>query len=254
MLVDAVSICHALQQLKRDSGKKTKVCSIGYPDMLFNVIDLKNILLKEMYDVSFVENLREALYKSDFMSRPSSEVYVEPESFFEALGCSIDVLDIVSHRGVEILADLNQPGSTRRFSEQYDFVIDNGSLEHCFNIGEAMINAARLVRSGGVVMHMSPISMINHGFFNLCPTFFCDFYSANGFRRTELYARGHVTGKRFEIHPYKRFKINGEEATMTFLAKREVKGSSVLNKLRRNNFVYPTQYKYKSLIEAAKPL
>jgi hypothetical protein len=36
------------------------------------------------------------------------------------------------------------------------------------------------VRLGGVIAHVSPLSMMNHGFFNISPTLWSDFYGANG--------------------------------------------------------------------------
>jgi hypothetical protein len=59
-------------------------------------------------------------------------------------------------------------------------VIDPGTLEHCFNIGQAMMNAANAVKPGGRIFHISPMTMVNHGFYNLCPTMFHDFYQQNG--------------------------------------------------------------------------
>jgi hypothetical protein len=37
-----------------------------------------------------------------------------------------------------------------------------------------------MAKVGGFVIHMNPMTMINHGFFNFSPTFYHDFYGQNG--------------------------------------------------------------------------
>jgi hypothetical protein len=86
--------------------------------------------------------------------------------------------------GNELVADLNFPHS---FGE-FDLVIDPGTIEHCFNIATAVINAAQSVKVGGHIVHVNPVTMVNHGFYNLCPTFYYDFYLENGFEIVEAFA------------------------------------------------------------------
>ena len=38
-----------------------------------------------------------------------------------------------------------------------------------------------MVAAGGCVFHGNPMNMFNHGFYNLNPTWYQDFYAANGF-------------------------------------------------------------------------
>lgn len=90
---------------------------------------------------------------------------------------SLHCVDIKRHKGNEIVADINYPQEFGR----YDLVLDPGTVEHCFNIGRALINAAKSVRLGGRVIHGSPVSMVNHGYYNLCPMVLRDFYETNGF-------------------------------------------------------------------------
>ena len=112
-------------------------------------------------------------------------------AFFGYFDATFDVFDVCAHRGVEILVDLNIPNSTSMYTSRYDLVIDNGTLEHCFNIGEALINTARLAKhSFGHVFHINPLYMPNHGFFDICPTFLFDFYHQNQFKIKHVYATG----------------------------------------------------------------
>lgn len=92
-------------------------------------------------------------------------------------GSTLDVVDIVDHGHGERLADLSviQPLGS------YDLVLDFGTLEHCSNIANAFVNAASAVKVGGHVIHELPINMVNHGYWNVSPVWFIDFYAHNGF-------------------------------------------------------------------------
>lgn len=91
-------------------------------------------------------------------------------------GGTVDAVDIKAHKGTERVADLNYPAELGA----YDLVVDCGTIEHCSNIFQAVKNAAAAVKVGGRILHHSPVTMMNHGYYNLCPVFFRDFYETNG--------------------------------------------------------------------------
>lgn len=99
---------------------------------------------------------------------------------FNALGAaSTYIIDMFPNNGVDLVGcDLNEPHP--EWAEKFDLVIDPGTMEHCANVGQALMTAAGSVRAGGHVLHISPVSMINHGFYNMCPTLLRDFYEQNG--------------------------------------------------------------------------
>lgn len=96
---------------------------------------------------------------------------------FESKGSSLTVVDHKKYDGREVIADLNYPQDLGKFK----LVIDHGTLEHCANIGQALRNAVEAVEMFGYIMHVSPVTMVNHGYFNFSPIFFPDFYRLNGF-------------------------------------------------------------------------
>jgi len=91
-------------------------------------------------------------------------------------GGSLVSVDIKAHQGTERVADLNYPSDLGT----YDLVVDCGTVEHCSNIFNAIKNAADAVKVGGRILHHSPVSMLNHGYFNICPVFYRDYYRLNG--------------------------------------------------------------------------
>mgnify|MGYP003592463089 CR=1 FL=1 len=107
---------------------------------------------------------------------------LDAATLFHRLGFShVDELDVDAYEGASVLHDMNEP-LPEALHGAYDLVFDGGTIEHVFNVKEAMFNAARLLKPGGTVIHVHPLSgWINHGFFQICPTFLSDFYSINGF-------------------------------------------------------------------------
>lgn len=145
---------------------KGRVLSLGYPDLVLT-------------SDQFTEITGKTCTETTDHGSWHSVIYPLPETIhaFSLLGSSLEYIDIHSSRGGEKVIDLNYPQTLDKF----DLVIDPGTLEHCFNIGQALVNVASAVKVGGFIYHGSPLTMINHGFYNLCPTLFNDFYIQNGF-------------------------------------------------------------------------
>lgn len=156
----------------------------------------------------------------------------DPYDTFERLGAELTCVDVISHDGRELVADLNYP---QEFGE-FDLVIDAGTTEHCFNVGQAIVNAANAVKVGGVILHTNPVSMGNHAFYNFCPTLMFDFYKANGFEMIGIEVRElKGEGKTVPFSKFGRFEIQNDWA-MYYMARR----------LERLPVKFPIQGKYAS--------
>jgi hypothetical protein len=95
---------------------------------------------------------------------------------------SITVLDASSYQGAETIHDMNTP-VPEAWHDQYDAVIDGGSLEHIFNVPTAFANLADMLKVGGTIFISSPANnLMGHGFYQFSPEFmFRVFSEANGF-------------------------------------------------------------------------
>jgi len=206
----------------------TKIASLGYPDIIAQVPEVAGLRYRE--DSEAICN------RHGLPFHPIPDAH----SFFELHGCSLRVYDIVRERGCEVILDLNGRIDPILKAWGYDIVLDVGTLEHCFNIGQAVINMAGMVKHGGYIIHENPFNWGNHGFYGLQPTFYADFYRANGFEIVELCltTRG---GAKASIPHGKRFRFTEEEVNTFCIAKR----------VAMQPFVYPTQFKYAKLIPAA---
>lgn len=114
-------------------------------------------------------------------------------------GSELVSVDIIAHHGSEILIDLSERQFDRTFDRtifedlgEFDLVLDCGTLEHCANIANGFLNAAFAVKPGGRILHELPLNMTNHGYWNICPVWFTDFYAHNGFiiERMDMHLNG----------------------------------------------------------------
>lgn len=192
------------------------VLSLGYPDIVARPEDIERLF-----------GFRPTRF-TDF-GRWHGVDFALPETmeFFGAIGSRLDCVDIVASRGVERVVDLNRPCALGSF----ELVIDAGTTEHCFNVGQALVNAASAVAVGGQIFHAPPMTMLNHGFYNFSPTLLHDFYTQNGWK-IELLV-GMRKGASFEIPLTARFTVPFE-TTLYCIARRDSADTPA----------YPVQSKY----------
>lgn len=204
-----------------------RVASMGYPDIIAPV---------DMPMVEFRADSEAICKRHGLKQRPIPDAH----SFFRVLGCNLDVFDVVRERGCEILCDLNYPVEETLY-ETYDIALDVGTLEHCFNIGQAAFNMAGMLKLGGVILHENPLNWANHGFYGLNPTWYADFYQQNGFTLLDCQLIPRDGSPAYSPPLTKRFVFHATEANIFAMARRD--------EIRK--LVYPVQTKYKSLIPAA---
>ena len=98
----------------------------------------------------------------------------------QTLDCEPAYIDIHASRGIERIVDLNRSLPIDLVG-QFDCVLDPGTLEHCFNIGQAFMNCIAALKPTGSIVHTNPLQQINHGFWNISPTAYADWYEFHGF-------------------------------------------------------------------------
>ena len=110
------------------------------------------------------------------------------DELLRGLGFSdVQSLDVNAYEGASVLHDLNSPDVPSEASGRYDVVFDRGTSEHVFHTPNMFVAAARLARTGGRIIHLSPsTNHLDHGFFMFTPRLFEAFYTANGFEIERL--------------------------------------------------------------------
>lgn len=189
-----------------------RVAAFGYPDIIADTVEVASVLKGKIGDLKYHDD-------SEGIAKYHGVTHRIPtaQSFFSAMGAQLDVYDIAKHRGPEIVVDLNEPFAS---IGSYDIVLDCGTLEHCFHIGCAAINMASMLGRGGLIFHENPFNWGNHGFWNINPTFYADFYGQPGFRLLEMWLS--PMGNKPEPHRFRqqRFAYEGPEANNVVIAER----------------------------------
>jgi hypothetical protein len=109
--------------------------------------------------------------------------FLSDMGLFSMLGFSqISSMDASLYEGADYVHDLNLLSPPEELQEACDCIFDGGTIEHVFHVPNALANIFTLLRVGGRIIHIAPSSNhIDHGFYMFSPTFFWDYYRANGY-------------------------------------------------------------------------
>lgn len=95
-------------------------------------------------------------------------------------------LDISGHEGADFIFDLNNDFPPSHLLSRFGAVLNGGTIEHVFNIPNALTAITRMLRVGGFVIHVAPVhNWIDHGFYQINPTLLFDYYTAAGYEIIE---------------------------------------------------------------------
>jgi SAM-dependent methyltransferase len=224
-----------LDNMTRSAGGRLRALGLAYPDLLATRQQLTDIFGPGISDGLSARPDSAGVNAWHGTAALLPEIY-DTVAFFSALGVTLDCVDIRPSRGIERVVDMNGP-LPEDMAAAYDLVLDLGTLEHCFNVGQAFANAAAALRAGGCILHVNPLNAFNHGFYNFSPTFYADFYECNGF--TVLY-QGGLAGPRlnqshFDLPLYDRFADVPAGTHNVVVARR----------MAVQPIVWPTQRKYR---------
>ena len=123
-----------------------------------------------------------------FITKYRNEIYID-QLLKDYFGSTIvDSIDASDYEGATIIHDLNTP-IPENLKYKYDTVIDAGTLEHIYNIPQALENVSFLCRPGGQIIHILPSNnQCGHGFWQMSPELFFSLFSdKNGYENTEVF-------------------------------------------------------------------
>lgn len=167
-----VNIIRLCQIIKSRGAKGKSFCMLGRQSML-----------TELPEIIYLFNKMDIEYDKVLLEKMKREEKIDTYMFFKLLGFEdVHALDFTEDDGADIIFDLNEDSVPVDLYGRFDYVLDGGTLEHVFNISQAMKNVSQMVKRGGYIIHLSPTGgYIDHGFFSFSPTFFNDFYTQNGY-------------------------------------------------------------------------
>lgn len=161
-------------QCKREYKKeKPSLCMIGKQNILIQW----NKFIRELKSFGFE-------YDEVLLEKIRGIKPIDAFAFFKMLGFgNVNALDYSDYEGADILFDLNSDDVPQELKEKWDFVINGGTLEHIFNISDAIKNISKMAKVGGIIYHISPLAgWIDHGFYSISPTFYMDYYQENNWK------------------------------------------------------------------------
>lgn len=114
--------------------------------------------------------------------RYKNDLFVSDEVVLKAIGFdTVDVADYSSYDGAAITLDLNGMNVTDENKEEYDFVLDAGTIEHVYNIPNALANVFNLLKVGGKFVFYVPFRHDRGllAYYGINPALLFDYFVAN---------------------------------------------------------------------------
>jgi hypothetical protein len=158
-------------------------------------------------------------------------------------------LQAVDFEGTQIAQrqDLNHPITLNR---RFDVVINHGTAEHIFNIGQVFRTVHDYTLPGGLMIHESPFTgWIDHGFYSLQPTLYFDLADFNQYALFGMFVE--------DLTAQTILQIKTREDVHTFVKAKDLPENSMLfTVLKKSAFDQPFQlpmqgYYRKALSESA---
>lgn len=169
-----INTLRMLLRIRQSGVELGKVLTIGRQGLAVNSACLRTLLRGVVDDRDTVQAITDSRWA---------------EPLLRALGAtSIDSLDASSFENATIIHDLNTPVPVS-LHRRFDTVIDGGSLEHVFDVRQAVMNVMQMTRrSGNLLCHNPADSFFGHGLYQFSPEFyFRVFCKENGFRLNEVF-------------------------------------------------------------------
>ena len=157
---------------------RSRVLTLGRMAVLATYEEVQNLfreegvmpkLLEKDFDIrTNIPSMRESTGKE---SRFTSD-----EVFFKLLGVdSLETLDVSDYENADHIHDMNIQIPDKLVS-RFDAIFNFGTTEHIFDTRQVLDNISRMLKPGGLVLHMvGATNRIGHGFYMFSPCFFYDY-------------------------------------------------------------------------------
>lgn len=180
-------VAEVLRNLATDDQKTNKILTLSYPDLIATSHDIVTQFSSAVMPLPVRKDSNATL---QWHKQPQLGEVFDTKALFAKLGYQMDALDRAVGRGGEVLHDLSDPLSPDHpFRNSYDLVFDCISNQ-VFNVAQAWWTMIECCRVGGYILSVTPVTMVNQGFWNVSPTAYKDFAQANGLEVLSL--TGHV--------------------------------------------------------------
>ena len=111
------------------------------------------------------------------------------ETLFKELGFrNTESIDCSPYESATIIHDMNHPCSDN-LKNKYDYIYDGGTIEHIFNITQAVDNISEILKVGGIFCSVTVNNNFSgHGIYQFSPEFFMSAFSERyGMKILDIY-------------------------------------------------------------------
>ena len=162
-----------LAESKKSGAKFDRILTLGHLDLM----------IPKAYIHKLSKKLQTKIDEEEFGSPQYADSFLK--IFLQAR--EVASMDVSAYEECDIIHDLNYPITTE-LEEQFDTVIDGGTIEHVFNAPIALSNCMRLLKAGGrLFIWTMANNHMGHGFYQFSPEFFFNTLNLeNGFKIHDL--------------------------------------------------------------------
>lgn len=111
--------------------------------------------------------------------------YKEVDSYtlFNWIGFhEVHALDCSDYEGADIIFNLVNADVPDNLLNRFDYIYDGGTLQHIFNVPQALVNICKMVKvKGHIIMDIPSANYVDHGFYCFQPMILEKFFESNGF-------------------------------------------------------------------------
>lgn len=161
---------------------KGDVLTFGQQSVHATLDEVKNLFEKEKVIFKNLPENFDTKNKIPNWEETGYQNYTNCQAVLRLLGAEkVFSADVSGYENPDILMDFNTPVD-KKYYNRFDAILDIGTLEHVFNIPQAFENIKLMLKPGGTLILGYPLAgIINHGFYQICPTLLYDYFSINGF-------------------------------------------------------------------------
>lgn len=151
-----------------------------------NALSSQDEILKAIQTQSYLNDLKPLPhYKDEDWMKAD---WISDDFFFQSVGFNqYDTLDATDYEHATHIYNLNHNNILDTIKEPYDLLLDTGTIEHVFDTRNFFKNVFDSLNVGGYVFHCTPTNNhVDHGFYQISPTLFHDYYAANNFNLVDI--------------------------------------------------------------------
>ena len=188
---------------KNDKIIRGNVLSVSQLAVYGNLQQVKNILSKFGLKKIIIPKGFDTKNKIKSWNGTKQENNTNIKTLLKLFGAKkTTICDFSSYESPDVTFDLNYKVKNNHINK-YDLILDFGTLEHIFDVPQALENYVRMTKKNGHIIICTPCSnMIDHSFYMFSPTLFFDYFENNGFEIYKCFLK-----TRSPYYPYNRTKF-----------------------------------------------